>query len=186
MELAASFAQVSERWHDFFLLAGTAAATLMGLLFVALSLHLDVIVQEDGAHFGTVALQAFLNFIFVLLISLFLLIPSLTGRIVGTTLMMLGLVRLALFIRSAAVVGRRRPAHVPRSFLLVRYFMPAVAYVGLFASGLAMTLKHYDDGFMGLFSVMGLLLVTATRTAWDLIVQVGKHKLARDSAAPRA
>ena len=29
-----------ERWHDFYLLAGTASVTLAGLLFVALSIHI--------------------------------------------------------------------------------------------------------------------------------------------------
>ena len=31
-------------WHDFFILAGMASATLVGLLFVGLSLHLRIVV----------------------------------------------------------------------------------------------------------------------------------------------
>jgi hypothetical protein len=30
-------------WHDFFILAGTASATLVGLLFVGLSLHFRIV-----------------------------------------------------------------------------------------------------------------------------------------------
>ena len=33
-----TFAQTIEQWRDFYILAGTAAATLIGLLFVSLSL----------------------------------------------------------------------------------------------------------------------------------------------------
>jgi hypothetical protein len=34
-------------WHDFYLLAGTASATLVGLLFVGLSLHLRIVVTSS-------------------------------------------------------------------------------------------------------------------------------------------
>src|SRR2546423_767662 len=32
-------------WHDFYIVAGTASATLVGLLFVGLSLHLQIVVS---------------------------------------------------------------------------------------------------------------------------------------------
>jgi hypothetical protein len=32
-----------ERWHDFYVAAGGAAAVMLGLLFVSLSLHLTVV-----------------------------------------------------------------------------------------------------------------------------------------------
>jgi hypothetical protein len=36
-------APLGEAWHDFYLLSGTAAVTLVGLLFVALSLHIEIL-----------------------------------------------------------------------------------------------------------------------------------------------
>jgi len=39
-----------EHWHEFYLLAGTAAVTLVGLLFVALSFHLDTLLHESKTH----------------------------------------------------------------------------------------------------------------------------------------
>lgn len=41
-----NFSNDVEAWHDFFMLAGTAAATLMGLLFVALSLRIDIRAEQ--------------------------------------------------------------------------------------------------------------------------------------------
>jgi len=38
-----------EQWHDFFLMVGGAAAALAGLVFVAMSLNLDV-VMRDATH----------------------------------------------------------------------------------------------------------------------------------------
>ena len=60
------FQHALERWHDFYLLAGTAAATLMGLLFVSLSIHLEKIVAEGGAHLEAISREAFASFIIVL------------------------------------------------------------------------------------------------------------------------
>jgi hypothetical protein len=38
-----------ERWHDAYLLLGTAAAALTGLVFVALSIHLRAIASSARA-----------------------------------------------------------------------------------------------------------------------------------------
>lgn len=35
-----------DQWHDFFLVVGTGAATLTGLLVVTMSLHLDIIIKD--------------------------------------------------------------------------------------------------------------------------------------------
>jgi hypothetical protein len=37
----APFLQAVDQWHDFYLMAGTAGATLIGLLFVSVSLYLE-------------------------------------------------------------------------------------------------------------------------------------------------
>ena len=52
-----------EGWHDFFLMSGTAAATLVGLLFVAVTLHVQAIVRPEtrGAH--DFARATFLDFL---------------------------------------------------------------------------------------------------------------------------
>ena len=41
-----SFQTAVSGWHDFYILAGTAAATLVGPLFVGLSLHLRVVIAS--------------------------------------------------------------------------------------------------------------------------------------------
>ncbi len=38
-----TFPQAVEGWHDFYIVIGTAAATLMGLLFLSRSLNADMI-----------------------------------------------------------------------------------------------------------------------------------------------
>ena len=44
-----SFAELVEDWHDFDVLVGTAAATLVGLMFVAASIGASVFTEKDPA-----------------------------------------------------------------------------------------------------------------------------------------
>jgi hypothetical protein len=44
-----SFRAVIERWHDTYIVAGTAAATLVGLLFVSLRNSWDLLVSVGEA-----------------------------------------------------------------------------------------------------------------------------------------
>src|SRR5438552_7913695 len=95
MDAAAKFAEQVGRWHDFYVLAGTAAATLMGLLFVALSLHLEVVAEDGKAHLSVIAREAFANFLIVLLVALLMLSGSMSPRPLGVALLMIGVLRTA-------------------------------------------------------------------------------------------
>lgn len=63
-----------EQWHNFFTLAGTAAATLLGLLFVALSVNKESIAARPLLR--SLARQTFLSLSIVLLVSLLGLMPE--------------------------------------------------------------------------------------------------------------
>ena len=61
---------LAARWHDFYIVAGTAAATLVGLLFVGLSLHLRVVLSRVEVR--SLARVPLANFGFLLFVSLFM------------------------------------------------------------------------------------------------------------------
>ena len=63
---------MAERWHDFYIVAGTAAATLVGLLFVGLSLHLRTVLSRVEVR--SLARVTLANFGFLLFVSLFMVI----------------------------------------------------------------------------------------------------------------
>src|SRR5262245_23837826 len=66
---AVGFVQAMSRWHDFYILTGTAAATLMGLIFVALSFGIGIESQEkrtDGIN--TFVTPTMVHFVDVLVI----------------------------------------------------------------------------------------------------------------------
>jgi len=68
------FGILAQRWHDFYVVAGTAAATLVGLLFVGLSLHLRTVLS--GSEVRSLARVTLANFGLLLFVSLFMVIPQ--------------------------------------------------------------------------------------------------------------
>src|SRR5207245_4421138 len=65
---------LAQRWHDFYIVAGTAAATLVGLLFVGLSLHLRAVLSRSEVR--SLARVTLANFGLILFVSLFMMIPQ--------------------------------------------------------------------------------------------------------------
>ncbi|HEY0240537.1 MAG TPA: hypothetical protein VGC37_18045 [Friedmanniella sp.] len=101
---------VPDEFHDFFVASAGVAGALIGLLFVAISVHPEQIAAdgEAGLRFRpSASLAALLN---PLLLSLLLLIP---GTSAGPGLVSLGLVGVAAVV--ALLVGVvRQLAHEPR------------------------------------------------------------------------
>jgi hypothetical protein len=74
----------AEAWVDFYLVAGAAAAVLIGLLFVALSINREATTQP---HFGGQALQAVFALVSIFVVSLLVLIPDQTDSALGAELL---------------------------------------------------------------------------------------------------
>ena len=107
MQLETTFGGQLAPWHDFYALAGTAAATLMGLLFVALSLNPAVMADGGPVGLRAWAGQTMSNLIALLIVSLFCLMPDLDHPTLTTALVVVGLqglvrgtIRLATALRA--------------------------------------------------------------------------------------
>jgi hypothetical protein len=92
-----------EQWHDFFLLVGTGAATLTGLIFIALTIHLRTITQ-DMVHRGR-ALSSLNGLVVIFLQCSFILLPQQKHTIIGFELLLLALVGFAVFFISGHISG---------------------------------------------------------------------------------
>jgi hypothetical protein len=87
---------------------GTASASLIGLLFVALSLNLDAIMGESRDHVRAFAEQAFNSFSTVLLIAVCFLIPQRTADALGIVYVVLAIIGGYRMLRRAPTVWRGR------------------------------------------------------------------------------
>ena len=68
-----TYTDAVQSWRDFYVTAGAAAATLVGLLFVGLSLHIRVVVSQ--ADVKSLARITLADFFVILLVALVILAP---------------------------------------------------------------------------------------------------------------
>ena len=171
------FTEQVEQWHEFYLMAGTAAVTLAGLLFVALSLHLDLLVEAGHEHLLGLSRATLTTFVSVLVVSLLMLVPAMSARMTGiliTVAALAGLISSAYFSRH---MSKQSGGAMSAQQLRRRTTMPLIAYLLMLSAGVGV--------FMGipemLFNMTGgicMILGNAAGTSWELLVRVAQHKKA--------
>jgi len=169
------FHVVAESWHDFYLTAGAAAATLIGLLFVGLSINLDSFTAEEGTSLRLLAEQAFANLIYVLLIALFVLIPSPEPLSLTIELAIVGVFGVVRVARRWRTFGHRDDRFGQRTYVLRRVGLPGLASLGLVVVALWMS-RDWFAAFFWLVGVVFVYLMSAADSAWDLLVEVGRER----------
>lgn len=80
-------------WHDFYIVAGTASATLIGLLFVGLCLHPQIVVTTSEVR--SLSCVTLANFGTVLFVTIFMVIPQ-SASAAGLQLIGAGIVSLVV------------------------------------------------------------------------------------------
>ena len=172
--LAMSYQTAAGGWHDFYILAGTAAATLVGLLFVGLSLHLRIVVASSEVR--SLARVTLANFGAVLFVALFMVIPegqsAAASQLIGA-----GLVSLVVTAPSLLAAGRSqrwtlRMRPLQRARLVLRFGLSSVCYLGVIVAGVLL-LASLTLAFSWLVIATVVLLVVSLRNTWDLLVTVG-------------
>jgi hypothetical protein len=174
---AGTLAEWMERWHEFYLMTGTAAVTLAGLLFVALSLHLDRLVEESHEHLLALARVTLLSFTVVLFASLFMLVPASSRR---QTAIMLGTIAIAgLFwmIRLTRNARHHDEAGFTRAQVRKRLMFPLIGYVMMLLTAVGLMLGIPEMLYM-MVGATGMILGNAAGTSWELLVQIAKHRRA--------
>jgi len=162
-------------WHDFYLTMGTASASLIGLLFVALSLNLDSIVGDSREDLRAFAEQAFNSFSSVLLIAVFFLIPEQGSAFLGGLYVLLGVIAGYRLLRRAPAVWRGRHRDRLGAAVFWRFGLPAAAVLGLVAAGLGLIVGQLSALYWLVAVIIGLLM-SAARSSWDLLVKVGQER----------
>ena len=159
-------------WHDFYILAGTAAATLVGLLFVGLSLHLQIVVTTSEVR--SLARVTLVNFAAVVFLALFMVIPE-GATSAGLQLIGVGIV--SLVVAGPSLVGVVRPGQwtfemsaMQRVRVGLRFGLSGLSYIAIIVGGVL--LLSTDAAFTVLLITSVVLLVVSLRNTWDLLVTV--------------
>jgi hypothetical protein len=170
-----------QSWHDFYIVAGTASATLVGLLFVSLSLHLRAVLARPEVR--GLARSTLANFALVLLVALVLVIPQ-DAQGAGIDLEIAGVVS-AVIIVAPVVASIQSGTRTIRSRLLIlRFVLSFLGYAGTLAGGILLSNGSFTAAFAALAAATITLLVISLRNSWDLLVSVGEATMTHE-ADPR-
>lgn len=161
-------------WHDFYVAAGAASATLVGLLFVGLSLHIRVVVSHPDVR--SLARVTLTDFFAILLVALALLQPTESAAQVGYWLLSVGAVSLALTVRPMLEgLGHTGDRTIGLWRLAIRFGVSALAFVGVGLVGVLFVGGASSAALDWLLPVVVLSLVVAVRNTWDLLVTVASR-----------
>lgn len=170
--MGATVAETLREWHDFYLLIGTAAATLIGLMFVAASIGASYFNLERQAGLNAFLTPTVLHFTAVLIICLLALAPDHSAGSLSVLLVAGGAVglvytgRLWLQMRRDGMFGIIDLAD--RTWYL---FAPLLAYVLMAAAGIAA--RALAEAALPVLAVtLALLLLLGIRNAWDMTVWI--------------
>ena len=161
--------------HEFYEMIGGAAATLLGLLFVSMSMNAEVILGPDHRHSRNLAEQAFRNYLAVLFLSLLIFFPHVTPESFGYTLVSMIAIWGSWAVIRAFQSVRMGDTHDSRTTILRRY-LPSIIGNGAIAWGAALMImgSGYYDGLIAVGAM--LLLISATILSWDLLVNIAEEK----------
>ena len=171
-----TFVEALAGWRDFYIAAGAAAATLVGLLFVGLSLHIKVVVSHPDVR--SLARATLTNFFVVLLVALVALAPTSTDKATMTGWMVgIALASIALVVRPTVDAMRmKRPRAFGTRVLFARFLVSALCYAALGVVAVVLAQGDYQAALNSIFVVVLVMLVVAVRNTWDLLVTVAEKR----------
>lgn len=151
-----------EEWHDFFVMIGGAAAVLTGLVFVALSLNLEVLLRDvmhRARSIGTLT-----NFVGIFVVSAVALMGAQTDVSIGIAWLLVALGAGFVYVRPWPTTRRAQPR--PST---LRFVVGCALYAGEIA-GSVLILSGVTAGLYLAASSMTLLAVYSVTGAWLLVV----------------
>jgi hypothetical protein len=151
----------TQRWHDFYITAGGAAAVVLGLLFVSLSLHLNREASEYDVLYR-VGTQTMIDLAYALAFALLMLIPISDPTVLGGVLLVLSL---GGALDSLRTIARRGWLHGWTHYVSLGCFAVLVL------SALVLLLGAAGVGLYFVGPAIGVLIIAGTRNTWELLLR---------------
>jgi hypothetical protein len=168
-------------WHEFYILLGTAAATLLALLFVAVSLGTGFLSSKDQQGTRTFMSPVVIHFTSVFFLSAVCLVPSHGPVFFAVLIAGTAVVGVAVsIVISVWVVRTEMTQYLPDYFAYG--LLPVGAYLALLVASIMIYLGR-DYALEVLAGGLLLLAIVNVRNAWDLTLSmVRRHAGERRSS----
>ena len=162
-----------EAWHDFYLVVGTGAAALTGLLFVIVSLGPHVVAGHRRPGVRAFISPVATCFTFAFVTAALMLAPGFSSETIGWSLTAAGLGGI-VYMMWTRVSQRWRENNLVTLDWVWFVAMPHVCFALFFGSGIGI-LKHWALALHGVGFAAVLLIVVGIRNAWDLVLWVAQQ-----------
>jgi 4-amino-4-deoxy-L-arabinose transferase-like glycosyltransferase len=169
-----TFAQALHEWHEFFFLIGTAGATLVALLFVAVSLGTGHLTFEHQAPTRTFISPVVIHFTSVFFISAISLVPSHHATFFAVLIAATALIGVAVSTYITVQILRTNMTDYLEDRLAYGV-LPATGYLALLAAS-AMILYEWEAALDVLGGALLLLTIINIRNAWDLTLSMVRRQ----------
>jgi hypothetical protein len=177
------FPKLLEAWHDFYLVVGTGAAALTGLLFVIVSLGPRVVAPQANKGVRGFVSPIATHFTTVLVASSIMLVPGLPPSVLGGFLLGGGCGGI-VYTAWTRVHQLWRANNLSVLDWIWFAAMPVLCFALIAAAGALITMGVA----IGLYVIAGstlLLTVVAIRNAWDIVLWVAKRQPELEKKARR-
>jgi hypothetical protein len=161
-------------WQNFYFMFGGSAATLLGLMFVALSLGTHLVNETTRDSIQAFVSPNLVYFVSALLVAGAMLVPTYEPPILGLILLVggaVGLVRIAPSTRRL-IAAAREHQDFTRDDWLAQVILPVTGYGLLLLTGVGFEIKQWSLAFTGSAVAMVLLLIAAIANTWSLVLWI--------------
>jgi hypothetical protein len=158
-------------WQNFYMLTGAAAATLTGLMFVAVTFGSSLVTKETTATTRAFLDPIYAHFVQVLVTSCLLTVPTLQAWFLGVPLITLKEVRLLrlFWVLRRYQEAQRKHGDIELSDWLLSIVIPLLCFILLLATGVGFIVGA-PAALTGLAIVTLTLLFIGVHGAWELFV----------------
>ena len=160
-------------WHDFFLATAGAAAVLAGLVFVGVSINLEMIMASPIYGMAGRALEALVLLVAVLVVSTLLLVPGQGIILAGVEVLAVGIAVWAgiVAIQLQQLPNLRSLEPNLRRHFVARVVLGQVATLPIVAAGVGVLLWGVGGLYLLVAGVM-LSMLVAVEEAWVILVEI--------------
>ncbi|MBZ0282735.1 MAG: hypothetical protein K8L97_18480 [Anaerolineae bacterium] len=169
-----AFIEMLRSWQNYYFMAGGAAAGLLGLMFVAMSLGMHLVSDDTREDIKTFVTPSVFYFVSALLISCAMLVPTYAPPALGLILLVggvIGLVRTVRHVRGLIQAAREHQDFTVADWL-AQIVGPVVSYTVILASGVCFFVDQWSIGFMSLWLADVIVLVCAIANTWSLVMWI--------------
>jgi uncharacterized protein (TIGR02246 family) len=158
-----------EGWDNFYVIIGSSAAALTGLMFVVIALTSDIRVPRDPAALEAFATPTVIHFGAVLLISAFITMPRHTIESLRLSLLIGATVGLLYAIWVVIKMTRQKVYTPELEDWIFHAILPLIAYSTLVIAGIFLV-RSSEDALLAVGGAALLLMFIGIHNAWDTAV----------------